>query len=90
MVGTNEETKVYLNVVVTIQRKAVIHSCRQNNHAPLLHSYTDPLFFFIPQIKVSLAIKEKQIGKAGPRNATMITTGNKTVYSLPLLNAKKG
>jgi hypothetical protein len=89
MVRPLEESKRYLDVVVTIQRKAVIHSCRQNNHAPLLHCYTDPLFIFIPHIKVTLATKEKQIGKAGPKNATTIISGNKTQYSSPVFAKKE-
>uniref|UniRef100_A0A0A8XMZ9 Uncharacterized protein n=1 Tax=Arundo donax TaxID=35708 RepID=A0A0A8XMZ9_ARUDO len=46
-----------LDVVVTIQREAVIHSCRQNNHASFLHCYTDPLIIFVPHVKVSTTLK---------------------------------
>jgi hypothetical protein len=42
-----------LDVVVTVQCEAVIHSRRQNNHAPFLHCYTDPLIILVPDIEVS-------------------------------------
>jgi hypothetical protein len=36
-----------------------------------------------------LATKEKQIGKAGPKNATTIISGNKTQYSSPVFAKKE-
>ena len=53
--GVNRErSQRYLDVVVGIQCKAVIHSCRQHNHAPFLHCYTDPLIILVSHIKVAL------------------------------------
>lgn len=49
-----DKVEEYLDIVVGVQRKAVVHPCRQNNHASFLQCYTNPLIILVSHIKVSL------------------------------------
>jgi hypothetical protein len=57
--GNRETRQRYLDVVVRVQCKAVIHSCRQNNHAPFLHCYADPLIILVPHVEVAFKTHKK-------------------------------